>query len=148
MEKVEERVNLLGRLTISGTLTAKTGLFIGGNNIGINIGGVDQVVIRNALTGEPYIPGSSLKGKMRSLLERAIGRPQNKKIKDAEKREEQVKIHTCKSQEKYDNCPVCNIFGITPAEGLVPYPTRLLVRDAHLTISARKSLKRRIPTCP
>ena len=39
----------------------------------MSIGGADATVVRNPLTNEPYIPGSSLKGKMRSLLERAYG---------------------------------------------------------------------------
>lgn len=37
------------------------------------IGGIDKGVIRNPVTGQPYIPGSTLKGKMRSLLELHYG---------------------------------------------------------------------------
>lgn len=61
---------LTKKILISGTITAKTGLHIGGNNVGLSIGGADATVVRNPLTNEPYIPGSSLKGKMRSLLEK------------------------------------------------------------------------------
>jgi CRISPR-associated protein Csm3 len=46
-----------------------TGLHIGGSNDEIKIGGIDNPVIKNPLTNEPYIPGSSLKGKIRSLIE-------------------------------------------------------------------------------
>lgn len=45
-----------------------SGLYIGGNDSGFDIGGADSDVIRNQLTNEPYIPGSSLKGKLKSLL--------------------------------------------------------------------------------
>ena len=61
---------LVKQILIEGIITAKTGLHIGGSNMGMSIGGADATVVRNPLTNEPYIPGSSLKGKMRSLLER------------------------------------------------------------------------------
>jgi CRISPR-associated protein Csm3 len=64
---------LVKKIKISGLITAKSGLHIGGSNIGMSIGGADATVVRNPLTNEPYIPGSSLKGKMRSLLEKAYG---------------------------------------------------------------------------
>lgn len=50
-----------------------TGLFIGSGNTGMRIGGIDNEFIRNPSTNEPYIPGSSLKGKVRSLLEYDAG---------------------------------------------------------------------------
>lgn len=62
------------KIFISGEITAVTGLHIGGSNTSIEIGGVDTSVIRNPFNDEPYIPGSSLKGKMRSLLEQAAGK--------------------------------------------------------------------------
>ncbi len=58
------------RLFIHGTLTALTGLHIGGNSTEMSIGGADKIVIRDPISNFPYIPGSSLRGKMRSLLER------------------------------------------------------------------------------
>ena len=61
------------RIFISGTLATLTGLHIGGNSTEISIGGADQIVIRDPITNHPYIPGSSLRGKMRSLLERTRG---------------------------------------------------------------------------
>jgi len=63
---------LVKKILIEGKITAKTGLHIGGTNVGLSIGGADATVVRNPLTNEPYIPGSSLKGKMRSLLEKVI----------------------------------------------------------------------------
>ncbi len=58
---------------ITGTLELLTGLHVGAGKDEVKIGGVDSPVIKNPLTGEPYIPGSSLKGKMRMLLELATG---------------------------------------------------------------------------
>ncbi|UFX83260.1 type III-A CRISPR-associated RAMP protein Csm3 [Candidatus Absconditicoccus praedator] len=46
-----------------------TGLHIGGADQGLKIGGIDSSVIKNPITGEPIIPGSSIKGKMRALIE-------------------------------------------------------------------------------
>lgn len=46
-----------------------TGLHIGAGNDSVQIGGVDSSVIKDPITSLPYIPGSSLKGKVRCLLE-------------------------------------------------------------------------------
>jgi CRISPR-associated protein Csm3 len=64
---------LIKKIFISGEIKALTGLHIGGSNTAIEIGGVDTSVIRNPFNDEPYIPGSSLKGKIRSLLEQTAG---------------------------------------------------------------------------
>ncbi|RMG43135.1 MAG: type III-A CRISPR-associated RAMP protein Csm3 [Candidatus Dadabacteria bacterium] len=58
---------------LEGTITVLTGLHIGAGNQEVRIGGTDQTVVKNPLTGEPYIPGSSIKGKVRSLLEMESG---------------------------------------------------------------------------
>ncbi|HDS11732.1 MAG TPA: type III-A CRISPR-associated RAMP protein Csm3, partial [Candidatus Wirthbacteria bacterium] len=50
------------------SIKLETGLHIGAGKDVVKIGGVDSPVIKNPLTDEPYIPGSSLKGKMRTLL--------------------------------------------------------------------------------
>ncbi len=60
---------LTKKIIYTGTITLKTGLHIGGTNAALNIGGPDKFVVRNPLNNIPYIPGSSLKGKMRSLIE-------------------------------------------------------------------------------
>ena len=54
---------------LEATLILETGLHIGGGDSEIHIGGIDNEVIKHPVSGEPYIPGSSLKGKIRSLLE-------------------------------------------------------------------------------
>lgn len=61
-------MKLLYKIRITGTLTVETGLHIGGSEVELEIGGIDNAVIKNSANGEPYIPGSSLKGKMRQLL--------------------------------------------------------------------------------
>ncbi len=58
---------------LTGTIELLSGLHIGGGDDTMKIGGIDNGVIKDANTDKPYIPGSSLKGKMRSLLEWNIG---------------------------------------------------------------------------
>ena len=58
---------------ITGTIALKTGLHIGSGDAEMRIGGTDNPVIKHPFTQEPYIPGSSLKGKVRSLLEMKSG---------------------------------------------------------------------------
>ncbi len=73
-------MKLIKKLIISGETIALTGLKIGGTATAMAIGGVDSPVIRNPLNNKPYIPGSSLKGKMRSLIELRDGTIGNKKM--------------------------------------------------------------------
>ncbi|MGB9673417.1 MAG: type III-A CRISPR-associated RAMP protein Csm3 [Anaerolineales bacterium] len=132
---MDTQVKLYGRFFISTKIKALTGLHIGGSSSDLEIGGLDKVVIRNPLTKKPYIPGSSLRGKMRSQLEKILGLPQNRPIG-------QVTIHTCKTKsefEKNGGCPVCTVFGV-PAEMEYDNLTRLIVRDAELTDDSAKSL--------
>ncbi len=58
---------------LEGTITLLSGLHIGSGNMEMHIGGTDSPVIKHPHTLEPYIPGSSLKGKVRSLLEMESG---------------------------------------------------------------------------
>lgn len=60
-------MKLIKKHTYKGTITLETGLHIGGSKSTLDIGGLDSPVIKTA-KGIPYIPGSSLKGKLRSLL--------------------------------------------------------------------------------
>ncbi|MCC7223640.1 MAG: type III-A CRISPR-associated RAMP protein Csm3 [Chitinophagales bacterium] len=61
------------KIFITGKIRTLTGLHIGGTNNSVDIGNVDAYVIRDAYSGKPYIPGSSLRGKLRSLLEQVLG---------------------------------------------------------------------------
>ncbi|BBG66776.1 CRISPR-associated RAMP Csm3 [Hydrogenimonas sp.] len=56
-------------IQLKGQIELLSGLHIGGGDDTMKIGGIDNSVIKDANSGHPYIPGSSLKGKMRSLLE-------------------------------------------------------------------------------
>jgi CRISPR-associated protein Csm3 len=126
-------IKLYGRVIITGQVKALTGLHIGGSSTGLEIGGLDKAVIRNPYNGQPYIPGSSLRGKMRSLTEKILGLKQNNPIG-------QVTIHTCRRKEEYEKdggCPVCHIYGV-PAELDFSFPTRLFVRD--IALEAKSAL--------
>jgi len=127
-------IKLIGRLIMEMKIEVITGLHIGGSAGDLEIGGVDNPVIRNVITQEPYIPGSSLKGKIRSQLEKALGLKQNTDIG-------QARIHTCKSTAEYENCDVCQIFG-APGETEASYPTRLIVRDVRMTPGSVEELKK------
>lgn len=70
---------LVAKVIIEGRILAKTGLMIGGSSTAFEIGGVDKTVIRHPITKVPYIPGSSLKGKLRSLIEQRDGSHENGK---------------------------------------------------------------------
>jgi CRISPR-associated protein Csm3 len=60
-------------MEIKGKIHLESGLHIGSGSMEMRIGGTDNPVIKHPHTGEPYIPGSSIKGKVRSLLELASG---------------------------------------------------------------------------
>ena len=129
-------IQLQGKIFIRGEIETATGLHIGGSAGELDIGGVDNPVIRNPLTREPYIPGSSLRGKIRSLLDRHLNRPLNKSIRRSSP---QVRVHECDSLAEYRTCPVCQVFGIAPGRNMEDtMPTRLIVRDALLTPETRE----------
>lgn len=65
--------HLVKKIIIRGYILAESGIMVGGNNTAFEIGGLDKNVVRNPVTRLPYIPGSSIKGKMRSLFELSRG---------------------------------------------------------------------------
>ncbi len=119
-------LKLINHIEISGIIHCRTGLRIGGNKDEIEIGGMDNPVIRHPVTKHPYIPGSSLKGKLRSLLEYKYD-----KIQDDGK--------PCGCALK--DCPICPMFGphLRPHHSLGP--TRLLLRDATLSPKSVEELE-------
>jgi len=124
---------LLGKVVISSEMVALTGIRVGAAASGLDIGGVDQPVLRDPITNQPYIPGSSLKGKLRSLLTRAHGLLPQQLVQ----RPVEVWLHWCTDEADYRNCPVCATFGQFPsgprgARYDFVTPTRLIVRDARL----------------
>lgn len=130
-------MKLKGYKNIEGIIEVVTGLHIGGSTSIIEIGGKDNPVIRHPVSKEPYIPGSSLKGKMRSLLEWKLGKintdPATKEYGDVHK---WCGDHTC---------PICLIFG-TSADEAGLGPTRLVIRDAMLSDEFKKCQKERDET--
>jgi CRISPR-associated protein Csm3 len=127
---MSEKVELYGRIFVRGDIRAVTGLHIGCGKEKLEIGGVDNSVVRDPLTNRPYIPGSSLKGKMRSLWEKMTGRKQNFLIGRIKGKE--VRVHVCEELEAYQGCPVCPIYGV-PGDKGSSNPTRLVVRDVLLS---------------
>ncbi len=110
---------------IHGKIKTVTGLRIGGTSDIIEIGGVDNPVIREAVGNYPYIPGSSLKGKMRTLLEWKLGKVRNNKP------------HSCTDKE----CFICRAFGVSAGNGDGSRgPGRLIFRDAYLTDESKNIL--------
>lgn len=131
-------IKLYGRIFITANIEAVTGLHIGGSGAGLEIGGIDNEVIRNPLNKQPYIPGSSLRGKMRSQTEKVLGVKQNTGIGKG------VQIHTCKEEKDFKangGCPICHIFGL-PGERDFSEPGRLLVRDVALTPDSIKAMNK------
>lgn len=72
---------MYAKIKISGDIYVKTGMHIGGSSAFAAIGAVDSPVIKDVRTNNPMIPGSSLKGKMRSLLakefNKTVAEPEN-----------------------------------------------------------------------
>lgn len=100
-------MRLVKKIILTGQIEVITGLHIGGSSTTINIGETDLNVIKSPNTGQPIIPGSSLKGKLRSLL---------------------AKVEGYQSVDE-DQEPLTNIFGSSKQDVV----TRLIVRDAYLT---------------
>lgn len=105
---------LVKKILVSTKLTVVTGLHIGGSKESVEIGGIDNPVIKVATRkNQPYIPGSSLKGKMRCLLE-------------------QVNGATAVGKSEIVN----NLFGYASNN----QPSKLIVRDAYLSDDSIKKL--------
>ena len=107
---------LNGKIIIKTDLTVLTGLHIGGSNVYSAIGTVDSPVIKSSKDGRPIIPGSSLKGKLRSLIAA---------VEDTEKQ----------YKEEGDNETIKSIFGSSNPE---IRPARLQFSDAYI---ADKNIK-------
>ena len=106
---------LFGNIILKGSILCKTGLHIGGSSDTIEIGGIDSFVVRNPLTREPYIPGSSMKGKLRSIVEKIVtkaGKPLFAERHGGGK-DEKVWRHECDDFADAAECPLCRIFGAT-----------------------------------
>jgi CRISPR-associated protein Csm3 len=122
-------MQLIGYKSIIGIIHCMSGLRIGGSKDTIEIGGIDNPITRNPLDRFPYIPGSSLKGKMRSLLEWEI----EGKLGAA------GNVHQFKDCNKDNTCPICRMFGVTDDE-VTFGPGRAIFRDGWLTNASKTNL--------
>lgn len=136
-----------------------TGLHIGGSDDTMKIGGIDSAVIKREVftnedgtinydgTGkkitEPYIPGSSLKGKVRSLLEHSFGLIREQKIKLGDRAGKVVdssfaKMLDGKLQQKANL--IITLFGESAGSGDNKNTkiTRAIFRDTFLSKDSRK----------
>ena len=120
---------LAGKIRIESTLLVETGLHIGGGGETLDIGGLDKPVIRDPLTQQPYLPGSSIKGKLRSILERLHNKPVNRKgSRDTYRYESDdvVNGYTEISANQFvafqgaRTCPVSRLFGSTGVKCWIP----------------------------
>ncbi|MCS6781378.1 MAG: type III-A CRISPR-associated RAMP protein Csm3 [Geminicoccaceae bacterium] len=123
---------LTGVARITGRMVAVTGLHIGAGKDTVDIGGIDLPVIRHPHSREPYVPGSSLKGKLRFMLEWAFGKVRNDGRAWG--------FNASGGGQRLDSeDPILRIFGSSiPRRDWEaqrqpdPGPTRLVVRDAFL----------------
>lgn len=107
-------------VTLKGQINLLSGLHIGGGDDTMKIGGIDNGVVKDINTDKPYIPGSSLKGKMRSLLEQnyrlvylpsAEGKPFSSKLLNEVPLEEEKNANNL--LKLFGDSSEDNIYGIT-----------------------------------
>ncbi|MFL6417723.1 MAG: type III-A CRISPR-associated RAMP protein Csm3 [Bryobacteraceae bacterium] len=136
------RLTFLGKLILEGEIQCQTGLHIGAGKGSLEIGGADNPVVKDAF-GVPYIPGSSLRGRLRSLLEQSLGLTSESELVYVSKRRgQEVRIH---QSDRADD-EVCLIFGRSPArvervlgeasESGPATPARLTVYDSPLVVDS------------
>ena len=135
-------LTFLGKLILEGEIQCKTGLHIGAGKGSLEIGGADNPVVKDAF-GIPYIPGSSLRGRLRSLLEQTSGLAVPSELVYLSKRKgQEVRIH---HSDRPDD-EVCILFGRNPGrvekvngetiEGAPATPARLTIYDAPLVVES------------
>src|SRR5579884_1372775 len=134
----ETPLKLIGKLILEGEIVCDTGLHIGAGKGALEIGGADNPVVKDAF-GMPYIPGSSLRGKLRCLLEQASGMASPGELVYLSKRKgQEVRMH----QSDRPDDEICLLFGRNPGrmekvggdilESVNATPARLAVYDAPL----------------
>jgi CRISPR-associated protein Csm3 len=130
---------------ITGIIRCVSGVRIGGNSNVIEIGTIDNPIIRNPITNHPYLPGSSLKGKMRSSLELNLRKgtppeiglqPPTLERGRRDERTGQEELRPCRC----GRCVVCKLFGSNDVHSTYE-PTRLIFRDCQLTSGSLEILE-------
>ncbi|MFZ0593631.1 MAG: type III-A CRISPR-associated RAMP protein Csm3 [Bryobacteraceae bacterium] len=138
----DTELTFLGKLVVEGEITCVTGLHIGAGKGSLEIGGADNPVVKDAF-GIPYIPGSSLRGRLRSLLEQTSGLAVPSELVYLSKRKgQEVRIH----QSDRPDDEICILFGrnagrldrVTgePIETAAATPARLTFYDAPLLVDS------------
>src|SRR5215467_5421111 len=147
----QTELKLIGKLIVEGDLACLTGLHIGAGKGSLEIGGADNPVVKDAF-GLPYVPGSSLRGKLRALLEQSSGLAVPAELVYLSKRKgQEVRIH----QSDRPDDEICLLFGRNPGrlervegealDARSATPARLTVYDAPLdaesiTVQMRENL--------
>jgi CRISPR-associated protein Csm3 len=127
---------LYGKVFINGEIECLTGLHIGVSQQVVG-GPVDSPVVRDPITNVPYIPGSSLRGRLRALFERKL-HGQYPSCYPYRDMGQDVHLHVCNET----NCPICRLFGSVAPIGVEEHWTRpspLKIRD--LTLVNKADLK-------
>lgn len=118
-------------IEVRGVIRVLTGLRIGAGSDSLEIGGLDNPIIRHPQTRKPYLPGSSLKGKLRCLLEskstsEKYGQERTPEpSKDQDRNTKKISYNPCKC----DKCIVCQLFGCGAPQNTTQ-PSRLIFRDS------------------
>jgi CRISPR-associated protein Csm3 len=134
----QTELKLIGKLILEGEMHCETGLHVGAGKGSLEIGGSDNPVVKDAF-GRPYVPGSSLRGKLRSLLEQSSGLAVPGELVYLSRRKgQEVRIH----QSDRPDDEICLLFGRNPGrmervqgetlETTQATPARLSVFDAPL----------------
>jgi CRISPR-associated protein Csm3 len=134
----QTELKLIGKLILEGEMHCETGLHVGAGKGSLEIGGADNPVVKDA-HGRPYVPGSSLRGRIRALLEQATGMAVPSELVFISKRKgQEVRIH----QSDRPDDEICVLFGRSPGrmekvgggdvESNHATPARLSVFDAPL----------------
>jgi CRISPR-associated protein Csm3 len=132
---------------VTGKLVLKSGLHIGAGDTEMHIGGTDNPVVKHPHTKEPYIPGSSLKGKVRSLLEMESGLMGLTKGEPLQASHLKIEKLTDEQQRKCMN--ILKIFGSSGSDSAAIAehdlgPTRVSFADCMLNASWRDSVRQKI----
>ena len=138
----QTELKLIGKLILEAEMTCETGLHVGAGKGSLEIGGSDNPVAKDAF-GRPYVPGSSLRGKIRSLLEQSSGLAVPAELVFLSRRKgQEVRIH---QSDRADD-EICLLFGRSPGrmervqgetlETSQATPARLAVFDAPLDVES------------
>src|SRR5579862_3745018 len=134
----QTELKFVGKLILEGELHCETGLHVGAGKGSLEIGGADNPVVKDSF-GRPYVPGSSLRGKIRSLLEQSSGLAVPTELVYLSRRKgQEVRIH----QSDRPDDEICLLFGRNPGrmervqgetlDTTQATPARLAVFDAPL----------------